>query len=455
MRPGEPTVAGLLGAFAVQPARDRPVEQATRDRSAEVLLDCLGVALAGRGESVARAVVDPAEGGRAEATLLTGLVRVPASVAALGNGTAAHALDYDDVQQPWYGHPTAVLLPASLAVAERLRLSGRHLLTGYLVGLAVGDALGAALNTAHYDRGWHPTATLGTVAAAAACAHLAGASEEQAAAALGIAASTAGGLRENFGSDVKAVHAGLAARNGVVAALMALRGVRPSRTAFEGTFGFARVLGGTEVDGEVLRQHLDEGLAGPLARVGLKRYPACAATNPAVDAVLELRDRHGISPAEVARIECRVEPLAVSLLTFDRPETPQQARFSLQHCLAAALLDGELGLRQFQPQRVIDPAVRALGQRVQVIADPSVPPTGDFPATVAVTLTDGRTVSGRVAQASGKPGNPMGRAEVLAKFRATAGVTASAGLVAAAEQLLRIDEAPDVSDWTTSLRAAG
>jgi 2-methylcitrate dehydratase PrpD len=449
------TAAAVLGSFAAAAAGTRPGDAGTRARAAEVLLDCLGVALAGSRETVASAVVDPGEGGRPEATVLGRDLRLPAAVAALANGTAAHALDYDDVQQPWYGHPTAVLLPAVLAVAERLHRPGADLVTGYLVGLAVGDALGEQLNPGHYDRGWHPTATLGTIAAAAGCATVCGATPEEAAGAVGIAASLAAGLRANFGSDVKAVHAGLAARNGVTAALMAQRGIRAAAPALDDGFGFAGVLGGRPLDDEALRAHLAEGVAAPLRRVGLKRYPACAATNPAVDAVLALRTRHGIDPDTVQRVECVVEPLATSLLTFARPRSAAEARFSLQHCLAAALVDGELGLRQFATERIDDPAVRRLAARVQVVTDPDIAPTGDFPATVTVALAGDRVLRESVAQAVGKPRSPMGRTDVLAKYRATAAVGVPPPVVTAGQELLDIEACADVGRWTAALRGVG
>src|SRR6185295_15005941 len=203
--------------------------------------DTVGVTLAGASEPaslIVRHVVE-AEGGDA-CTVFGTPVRASMSGAALANGTAAHALDYDDMCFVSLAHPSAPLVPAVLAAAESARLSGRAVLDAYVVGFEIEARLGRLMNPRHYQRGWHCTSTLGTIGAAAAVGRLLGLDAAAAGHALAIAASQASGLKENFGTMVKPLHAGLAARNGVLAALLARGGMVASRQAFEGPQGFLR-----------------------------------------------------------------------------------------------------------------------------------------------------------------------------------------------------------------------
>src|SRR6266850_3973686 len=228
----DPRLLGEFVASSMPPA-------AARTRAARAVLDTIGVTLAGASEPAARIVqaVVSAEGGDA-CRILGTRARASASNAALANGTAAHALDYDDMCFVSLAHPSAPLVAAALAAAESTGACGRALLEAYVVGFELEGRLGRAMNPRHYQRGWHCTSTLGTIGAAAAAARLLGLGPDAAGHALSIAASEASGLKENFGTMVKPLHAGLAARNGVLAALLAKAGMTASAAAIDGPQGF-------------------------------------------------------------------------------------------------------------------------------------------------------------------------------------------------------------------------
>ncbi|MDO8613485.1 MAG: MmgE/PrpD family protein, partial [Dehalococcoidia bacterium] len=272
------------------------------------VLDTLGVALAGSREESARAVVDwlRDQGGRPEAAVLGRALRLPAADAALANGIAAHALDFDDVSLSMRGHPSAPLLPAVLALGEAAGSSGRDLLTAFVLGFEVEAKLGRAIGAPHYALGWHATSTLGTLGAAAAGARLLRLDAGRTQMTLGIAASLASGLQQNFGSMTKPLHAGWAARGGVVAAQLAARGFSADAEAIEGPSGFLRAMsGGAEPDLTPF-DALGEPFEIVTPGVGVKLYPCCYAVHRSLDAVLALRTAHGIEPGGVAEVRVEV-----------------------------------------------------------------------------------------------------------------------------------------------------
>src|SRR4051794_17534069 len=231
-----------------------------RARAQTAVLDTVGVTLAGSVEPAARIVqkVVAAEGGAPRSSVLGTAQRTSASAAALANGTAAHALDYDDMCFVSLAHPSAPLVAAALAAAELAGASGRALLDGYVVGFELEGVLGHALNPAHYQRGWHCTSTLGTVGAAAAVARILQLDADATRRALAIAAPEASGLKENFGTMVKPLHAGLAARNAVLAALLARDGFTASEQAIEGDQGMLVAMDGSRRDLDGLIENLGQ-----------------------------------------------------------------------------------------------------------------------------------------------------------------------------------------------------
>ena len=325
------------------------------------ILDTLAVTLAGSQEGTAIRVREliAHRGASTEATIVGTAQRGTVEDAALANGTAAHALDYDDLNASLSGHPSVPVLSAALALAERERVSGQALLTAFVVGVEIEAKLGRALNPAHYESGWHATSALGVFGAAAAAAKLLGLSAERTAHALAIAASMASGIKANFGTDCKPLHVGHAARCGIEAALLAAAGFTGNPRALEHVDGFGSTYGG---GGKAAWELTTSSLGAPHELldpgIGVKRFPCCASTHQALDATLELIDMHRIEPAAVAGVECAVHYLAPHQLIYDRAETGLQGKFSMPYCVAVALLDRTVGFAQFA-DRARPPARRS------------------------------------------------------------------------------------------------
>ena len=398
----------------------------TRLTAARAVLDTIGVTLAGSTQPASLAVheaIAAASGpgqssieGSGRCRILGTPLRASAPDAALANGTAAHALDFDDMCFVSLAHPSAPLVSAALAVAELRRASGPALLDAYVVGFEIEARLGRAMNPRHYQRGWHCTSTIGTVGAAAAACRLLGLDEPTADHALAIAASQAAGLKENFGTMVKPLHAGLAARNGVTAALLAKARLTASPAAIEGPQG---LLAAMDSQSQSLGPFLaDLGDRWEILDTGItvKLYPSCAATHPAVDALLELRKREGLEPDAIERVQIGVDPVTPTVLIYDRPATGLEGKFSMAYCAAAALVHGRLGIDSFDDRALRDPRVQALQSRVamKVVLDQSAPPLTR--AAVSVTLRDGRELSAEANGARGYPERPASDSELSAKF---------------------------------------
>jgi 2-methylcitrate dehydratase PrpD len=419
------------------------------------VLDTVGVTLAGASEPASRIVRDmvAAEGG--DACVVFGTpVRASAGGAALANGTAAHALDYDDMCFVSLAHPSAPLVPAILAAAEVSGATGRAVLDAYIVGFEIEARLGALMNPRHYQRGWHCTSTLGTIGAAAAVSRLLGLDRAAAAHALAIAASEASGLKENFGTMVKPLHAGLAARNGVVAALLARGGLTASARALDGPQGF---LAAMDSEGTALVDAaLDLGARWEIVETGItvKLYPSCAGTHPSLDALLDLRRRERFTADEVERIDIDVDSIVPTILIYERPATGLEGKFSLPFCAAAAVVSGRVGIETFEAASLANPAVQALMARVAMRVDRSLdrgaPPLTQ--ARVAVTLRDGRRLTQKADGARGYPAQPATDEELDQKFLACARRTLSEPAATRALSLIRkIEELDDVRTLTAAL----
>lgn len=350
-----------------------------------------------------RAAVDSGAGESAAAGVGA---KVPAHSAALVNGTVSHAIDYDDVSSKMF-HPSVVIAPATLAMAAAVGAGGSRIVSGYVAGFEVAARLCGALNPPHYNLGWHATATIGSLGAAAAAAHLLELDETGTAMALGIAASMAGGIRRNFGTMVKPLHAGLAAENGVRAARWASSGFEANPDVLSGSNGFLDVFAavGTEVNADtfgISRLEIDE------SGIAFKRYSCCGAIHAALDVLLDQRQRFGIDPADVTSITCRVNSKALDILTHESATTPDEGRFSIQYSLAVAMIDGKAGPAQYTDERVVSPDVREMMSRARVVVDEDLP-TGSaiFPATVAISLIDRELPPETVIRPRGYPDAPF------------------------------------------------
>jgi 2-methylcitrate dehydratase PrpD len=416
------------------------------------ILDTLGVTLAGSVEDTAvraRALVEHRRSA-GEATVLGTPLRGCVEDAAFANGTASHALDYDDVQASLSGHPSAPILCPTLAVAERAGAPGAALVTAFVVGVEIEAKLGRALNPAHYEVGWHATATCGVFGAAAATAKLLGLSRERTAHALAIAASMASGIKANFGTDCKPLHVGHASRCGLEAALLAQAGFTGNPEALEHADGFGSTHGG---GAKPVWDLATVGLGAPHEIVdpgiGVKRYPSCASTHQSLDATLALIEEHAIAPAAVEAVECGVYYLAPHQLIHEGAETGLQGKFSMPYCVSVALLDRTVGLAQFADERVRRADVQAFMPKVRMFVHPEQTTRECLPtrfSEVTITLRGGTKLSKRVAQAKGQPKNALTVGELERKFRdCAARVLAADGIDAVLAAVRGLETVPEVS----------
>src|SRR5688500_325639 len=389
------------GSWLAETPADWP--QAAGESATRQFIDVIAVMVPGAVEPVTRRVFDTVRnwgGGRSTAVGMGARLAPP--WAALVNGTAAHALDFDDNFDPAKAHATAVLAPAILAVAEAEGSSGRACLDSYIAGLQILGRVGQGVNPAHRNRGWHATATVGAIGAAAACARLLGLDAEKAGAAVSIATSMAGGFMSQFGTKTKAMHAGLAAKSGVMAAHLARSGVTAGLETLDGPTGMNRLMVGP--DYEALRdglKHVEHGqtlrfeteaIGEPLLILAngfrVKRFPNCGSAHRALDGLLELRERHGLTADMVEAVHVRAPVTHLANLMYTDPKDPLQDKFSLEYCLAVALLSGDCRLADFEDEAaVMREAVRALYPRIH--RHPVDKAEGEYPTEVEIELKDG------------------------------------------------------------------
>lgn len=385
------------------------------------LLDTLGVILAAVGEPPGRAVLDLArrQGGRSESTLVATGERLPAAWVALAHGTLAHALDFDDTLPGPVVHPGSLVVSTALAAGEAAGANGAAVLGAIAIGYEWAARLGAAAGREFHARGFHASGVVGPLVAAAVAAHLAGLTPRQAAEAVGLGGSMAGGLLEFLtdGSWSKRLHPGWAAHGGIVAAQLAASGFPGPPSVLEGRYGlYAAFLGGGTADHDAVRRDL--GHRWLSRAVVTKLYPCAHVIHPFLDAALALRARHGLTADDVRAVRCGVAPWQVPIVCEPRatkvaPRTEYQARASLPFALAAALVDGRVDLDTFTPAALARPELGALAARV--IHQETAAGGAEFAATLTVETSDGRRLAAEATAAAPDPG------KVRDKFRATAG----------------------------------
>jgi 2-methylcitrate dehydratase PrpD len=430
------------------------------DRATNSILDTLGVTLPGLDEPATRIAVQLAASDNAApgASVIGSGMKTSTEWAAFVNGIAGHALDYDDVSYAVIGHPSVVVLPAVLAVAEATGASGESALVAYVGGVEVMAKVARALGEPHYLAGWHMTATAGCIASAAAAAKLLGLDAPGIQSALGIAASSAAGIRLNFGTMTKPYHAGHAGRSGISAARLAAAGFSSAADVFEGPQGFLATHGGDHG-----RATADLGLGRPFELespgVAIKRYPCCYGTHRALDGILSLMEDHGLAAPDVVSAEVAAPPGELEPLIHPRPRSGLEGKFSMQYALAAALVDGCVGLRTFEDDMVRRPDIQDLLARIDVraFAPGSAEAAGgmaggDGEVRVNVETRAGRRLGERVRYARGAPENPVSTDEVIAKFRdCAAGRLTSGQIQRAIDHVVGLRDAPDLTGLVDSL----
>ena len=402
----------ILAEFVVT-ARDLPA--LAIDEARRTLVNVLAVSISASEHSSSKRLVEWTAGEEAapRATVIGSDLRTSPRLAAEVNGFLAHLQDYDDTHFPTILHPRAPVWPAVLAAAEERGASGAETLAAFALGEEVACRLAMSVHPWHYDQGWHITGTTGVLGAAAGAGRLMGLDEDAMVHALGFAGTQASGVREVFGTDGKAMHAAKAAGNGYQAAAFARAGLTSAPDIIGGRRGFWAVLSPNGHDENALLGEL--GAHWELSRNGLKPYANGVVSHPIQDAVIHLRNEHALTPDMVATIEARVCPLVLELMNRPDPTTGLDAKFSFQHCAAAALVDGAGHDAQFSNARVLDPVIAAVRSRVSATVDAAIP---EHEVYVTITLTDGRQVSTHITHVSGSPENPLSDDVLDTKFRA-------------------------------------
>ena len=403
-------------------------------------IDVIGVTILGAiDEATLRVFETVKDWGAGPCTVVGQSRTLSAPWAALVNGTAAHALDLDDNFDPAKAHATAVLAPAILALGEQEHASGQACLDAYICGLQIMVRVGQGVNPTHRNRGWHATATVGAIGAAAACARLLKLDAEHAANAVSLATSMAAGFMSQFGTMAKPTHAGLAAKSGVMAACMAQHGVTAGRDTLDGPTGMNRLMVGPDYEAlrdAIVKPEHGQTLRFETERVGepllilehglkVKRFANCASAHRAMDVLLLLKEEHGFDASDVSKIVARLPKTHLNNLMHHDPQDPMQAKFSLQYGLAVALLTGSCTLDDFLPAAVMRPEVRSLFDLIEAI--PVDKSEGEFPTSIEVHLNSGAHMEKSLAMPMGSKAAPFTDEQYWQKFDGCVGDLLAAG----------------------------
>jgi 2-methylcitrate dehydratase PrpD len=391
------------------------------------ILDWLGCALAGSPHSEIDITLETLKlnGGRPVATVIGRGLKLGLLEAPIANGQMGHLLDYDDTHMGGVVlHASSPILAALFALSEHLDevrgatnpvctpVSGREFMLAYATGFEAGVRVGRTA-PGHHDGGWHLTGTLGTIAAGAACAKLLGLTGQQMTYALAIAATQAAGMQQNRGTMCKSLHAGKAASNGLLAALLASKGFDGTQEIVEGNKGFGRIY-----SNRCEPEKLVEGLGGPwvIETNGHKPYACGVLLHPLIDAMVEMKHRHPVDPTQIEAIALRVHPLVLSITGVSEPSTGLQSKFSWKHSAAVAYVDGNAGIPQYTDEKAVDPVIAALRGKVSAVGDASLGKDEAF----AVMRAGGQTFEIHIPHASGTAANPMTDEAMRKKFVANA-----------------------------------
>ena len=410
------TVTQKLAAWAAETPDIS--DQNALDKARNAVLDTIGVMIAGAPDQAAKRVRRAvALWGNGPATVVGQSEKLAAPWAALANGTAAHVLDFDDSFSPVSGHSSAVMVPALLALAEAEGVTGHAILDAYVVGLEIQARIGQAVNVEHYKLGWHSTSTVATIGSAAGCARLLGLNTDCMRNAISIAVSTAAGSKRQFGTMAKPMHAGLAAKNAVMAASLAAAGIEASEEPLDGMWGFRDLYAGDASPG------FDEAMASlgdPLAieefQLNVKVYPCCASTHTSLDGLLALKAENGFSAEDVDSIKTTVPPINFNNLMYPDPKSEMEKRFSMQYCLSTAMTTGDVIVSDFQPGADMPDAVREFIPKVEMIKDEKPDANPAHPTHIEITLRDGRTLAADIDKQKGTKAFPLVDADYERKF---------------------------------------
>lgn len=392
--------------------------EAVRKEGVRTLLNWVGVAVGGSHHAAvetAAAVLGPFSG-PAQASLLGHRERYDIMTAAFLNGVAGHVLDYDDTHPRTIVHPSTVVAPAVLALAEMTPVGGKDFLNALVLGVETACRMGNAVSPEHYDAGWHITGTAGVFGAAAAAGKLLNLNEQQMTWALGLAASQPVGLRESFGSMNKAFNPGRAAANGLFAALLAAKNFQSSDEMIEAPRGWANTISTrhdyAEITGELGQRY-------EAAKNTYKPFPCGIVMHPAIDGAIRLArenkiDGHKIEGGSIERIDLKVHPLVLELTGKKTPSTGLESKFSIYHAVAVALIEGAGGQKQFSDRAAREPAIVALRGKVLPVIDPAIK---QDQVDITVLFKDGRKLHRFIEHAVGSLEVPMTDADMDLKVQ--------------------------------------
>jgi len=414
--------------FAVETKLRNCPSQAVQNAKAAIL-DTIGVSIAGKSTLVSKLVlvyIKESLNGKGISSIFTTGIKTSSEKAAFVNGIMAHAHDWDDAAWSMTGHPSAPMLPALIALGEQENISGEEILEAYIVGFEIMGKIGILINPAQVRRGWHPTATLGVLGAAIGSGKLLKLTTEEMRSCFGIAASQASGLRQNFGTDTKAFHCGHAARNGIIAAKLAQKGVFSDRNIVESDMGIIHTFAG---ESQADMDKVIDALGNPLdilnPGLAIKRFPCSTQTHAAILCTLYLLEKHSIDYRDVSKVSCGLNHLSSKSLIRTNPKKGTEGKYSIQFCLAIALIDGMITPSQFTDEKAQSPEVQDLMTKVNTYTHPELTNIDMregarfMSAEVKIKLKNGNSYSHKITSGYSIPlfnKNGFFSAELLKKF---------------------------------------
>lgn len=407
-------------------------------------LDWLGVTLAGKDEPLVLKLIKYTGlmGGNEQASVLGHGIKRSVEHAALINGAASHALDYDDSLLPFQGHPSVTLFPSVLALSEWKGKSGSDFMTAYIIGLKAGSCVGLCAGMGHYMAGWHGTSTMGHLASAAASARVLGLDEQQTVFALGIAGTQASGLKRVFGTMCKPFHAGKSSMAGLMSALLAGEGFTSAEDILEGQHGFLQVLQG-QMNIDVLGTL---GKTWEIDNMAQKYHASCHATHSPIEAALEIVKKEGLNPDEIKSMKIYCSELAIDAAGKPAPSTGLEGKFSIAYCVANALLRGNTGMQAFTDEKVNDPAIKELCKKITVVTDKEF---SELQARVEIETNSGQVFSGLSDVMKDVPPYDAKEVKIKAKFMdlcsPVIGESKAGELL---EQIVSLEKVEDMKDLT-------
>jgi 2-methylcitrate dehydratase PrpD len=421
----------------------------------DAIADMIGCTLLGAPTETADAALLGDLYGPGECLILGRQERLGMLDAAFVNGTAGHALDYDDTSKSLSGHPTVIIIPGLLALAEVRGASGRDVVDAYIVGVEAATRFARGVNFQHYEKGWHPTATLGIFGAAVSASVLMGLDEDQIASAISISASLASGIKSNFGTATKPLHAGIAARNGLFAALMAARNVKGSPVALEHPQGFLEVFNGA---GNYDVERMLTGWAEPLDMlapgISIKKYPCVYSVHGAIDAAIALHQGAlGGDSRAISDVLVRMHPRRLLPHVRNPATSALNAKFSLPYSVSRGLVNGAVLLDHFEDAALHDPEVTRVMGLIRM--EPHDDDANDYGAEVVLTLKDGSELRQAVSAPLGRgPETPLPQDMLKAKFVDCARRSLTdKGADEVFAMLMALDTLPRATDLTAAIQS--